>query len=445
MKWLARNYQFTTIKHLLKTPKTALFLDAGLGKTATILATLKLTGGKTLIIAPLRVCYSVWKQEVDKWDNFNQRCTILHGKGKETINDDYDIYLINSEGLPWLYEQMPIHFDNLIVDESTKFKNPSKKTSNGAPSRFQLLVNMLPIFKRRIVMTGTPCANSYLDVWSQIFIVDEGERLGANFFRYKNKYFHNSHWNKFAFILNKGAEAKIQAAIADIVLDIGANGNIELPPIIYNTIDVELTPDARLIYDDMHKELVTLVEDTEIVASASVHARMCCKQIANGAVYDEDKNIKIVHTCKIEALKRLIDAQTAPILVAYEFKHDLIMIRKALGDIPHIGSGVSAKEGAEICDKWNRGEIPVLLGHPKSMAHGLNMQSAGDAVCWFSIPDSLEEYIQLNKRLHRSGVKQTINIYHLVVKKSIDVAIMWRLNEKDGMQINFRECLRNVI
>jgi len=467
-KWIPHNYQVEALSFLLSNPKSGLFLDPGLGKTSTSLSAiriLKMTGQikGVLLIAPLRVIYDVWPPEIEKWSNFNSLThTILHGKGKKTLfGPKKDIYLINPEGLPWLLSQLYeavtkekyIPFNALWIDESTKFKSPKAKT------RFKTIETMLSLFKRVHIMTGTPAARSYLDLWSQIFILDQGKALTPSYYKFRNKYFMTAAYNKFNWLPKKGSLESIKNLISPMILDMSEQDHLKMPPVIYNNITITLPEKAMKTYKDMEQDLFSILDDGEVSAKAAAQSTMKCHQISNGMLYadiPEDlsesdykafmktRDIFLIHKAKIEALKDLIEELNGkPVLIAYHYKHDLSSIRAAIGkDTPYIGSGVSSAKSTQIKDDWNAGKIPVLLGQPQSMAHGLNLQAGGNDICWYSLTWNLEDYIQFNKRVARQGVKGEVRIHHLVASGTIDLAMLGRLGERAKNQQDLREAIK---
>ena len=269
--WPPKNYHLSAISFVLTNAFGALFLDPGLGKTSTTLACIKILMnlGKykgVLLIAPMRVCYSTWPREVKKWANFNgTKYTILHDKTKHTLWENHDLYLINPEGLPWLFKELlaglkegkELPFDILWIDESTKFKNPTSK------ARFELLSDMLCLFKRRYIMTGTPAPKSLMDLWSQIYILDMGKALGANFYHFRNKYFYSEKWAKYDWKLKDFAEDQIKEAVAPIVLEMSAEDYLDLPEISYNDIPIILPTKAMAHYKDMEHRFFIELDDLQ--------------------------------------------------------------------------------------------------------------------------------------------------------------------------------------
>lgn len=475
-RWIPKAYQLTALSFTISNKRGGLFLDPGLGKTSISLATLKILKNAerirgTLLIAPLRPVYSVWPNEIEKWNNFTQIThTILHDEEKSSRlwGAPKDLYLINPEGLPWLFAELldglnqgkKCPFDTLVIDESTKFKNPAVNIAKTKRrTRFGLLKDMLPLFKRRHILTGTPSATSLLDLWSQIYILDDGVALGNNFNKFRRKYFYTEDWDDYNWIPKEGAPDKIHKAIAPLVLDMEAEDHLSMPKILYNYIDVTLPPKALSYYKKMEKEFFIELDEMVASAEAAAQSSMKCHQIANGKVYedipadlDEDeirefkKTRKVIHIhdAKAQALEDLIDELNGkPLLIAYYYRHDLDAILKVCGkDAVHIGSGVSPRKSKKIEKLWNAGKIKILVGHPDSMAYGLNLQENGNDICWYSLPHSLINYIQFNKRIHRQGVIGSVRIHHLVAQSTLDLAIVSRLGERAKQQIDLRRAIK---
>ena len=426
MKWVPHNYQKEALSFLLTNPTSGLFLDPGLGKTSVSLSAIRILRdvGETngvLLVAPLRVCYLFWPLEIIKWDNLNSIThTILHGKGKLSLwGPKKNIYIINPDGLKWLMIELlkgleagkRCPFDTLWIDESTLFKHPTSKTL------FNVIKNMLPLFKRRHIMTGTPSPKSLMDLWSQIYILDKGVSLTMNFYKFRNKNFFKLE-NGFTWVPTKDASKSIHSAISHLILDMYEEDHLDMPSLTYNNICIELDSKSYKYYKEVEHEFFTVIDDNRITAQASAVAGMKCHQIAQGNIYVDipedltDDEIKLfkktrktihVHKNKIEALKELVNELNGkPLLVAYHYRHDLLALQKLFGaNVPYIGGGVSEDDIKRIERHWNAGKLPILLGHPASMGHGLNFQESGNDICWFTLTWNLEHYIQLNKRIHR--------------------------------------------
>lgn len=447
MRFIPHDYQREGIDFLEANPHCGLFADPGLGKTAMVLHLLDRlywrSGGslRVLVIAPLRVVYTVWPEEIDKWDLILSY-SILHGPGKEHRAGQSTVDLLNAENVFWLLDR-PLNYDILVIDESSKFKGYSSK-------RFKALKQKLKGFDRRIILTGTPSPNNLEDLYSQVYIMDRGEALGPNISAYRRKYFYPTAYRNFVEYQPKpGAAQAIQSKIASLVQRIDAATNLDLPPLLEHTIQVELPPAARRIYDDFEKRLFAELEENDggFAVSSAASAYNICRQIANGQLYEPpkalelarpSKNRKIIslHKAKTEALDELVgELQGKPLLVAYHYKHDLAQLRERFGqDTPVMGGDASAKESAQIIDQWNNGELPLLFGHPQSMSHGINLQAGGNDVCWFALTDNLENYLQFVRRVFRQGVKGQVRVHHIIARKTVDEAIMKRLKSKDKTQ-----------
>lgn len=365
-KFTPHPYQFDGIKHLLQHPDAGLFYPPGLGKTATTLAafvTLKKKGvvDKMLVIAPLRVCHMVWPYEVEDWADFEGLSVgVLHGNNKgKVLAEQHDIYVINPDGLQWLLKQK-VKFDlswMLVVDESTVAKNGSSKRS-------KMMHKMARDFGRSVILTGTPAPNGLINLWSQVKILDGGERLGKYITGFRNRYFYPSGYMGYEYKLQDGAESRIYSAIEDIILH-KSQDELDLPERLYNTIKVQLPDKAMKIYNDMKDHLIAELGPQELaVAMNAAVVTGKLKQITNGGMWNEGE-IKFLHDAKtdvVESLTNELDGR--PLLVMYEYKHDLERLLDRFPGAPHIGGGVSTKKSDGICNRWNRGELPLLLVHP---------------------------------------------------------------------------------
>lgn len=450
MKFTPHNYQQKAIKFMIERGCAGLFLDPGMGKTSITLATIKLLKSmkmlnKVLIIAPLRVCYATWPAEIEKWDDFqNLTFEVLHGNKKDgKLHSDADIFITNPESLPWLVAATngkDFPFDMLVVDESSKFKNPSSK-------RFKLIKKLLDKFRRRYILTGSPAPNGLLDLFGQVFIMDKGATFGPYVTHYREKFFYPTGFGGYDWKLKDNSEKEIHNLLQPRVMRLAAEDYLELPPLVEVNINVKLPPEAMKTYIEMERKLKTDVEAGQVIAANSAVATLKCRQISNGGIYtnaieDEYQNI---HMAKAEAVLDLIEElEGQPALVAYDFQHDLDRLKQVLGkDTPHIGSGVSAKKSQELVQAWNRGDIPVLLGHPSSMAHGLNMQESGRAVIWHSLTWNLEEREQFIRRIWRQGQQGRVFVYNIIAENTIDHAIMLAVARKDKSQKALLNALRD--
>lgn len=454
-EWEPHAYQDVATDFLLDRGAAALVLDPGLGKTSIVFAALCILmeeglAKKTLVVAPLRVCQLVWRQEAKKWTQFKHlRITLLHGSKKENaLREDSDIYLINPEGIAWLTAHLwgkKFPFDTVVIDELTKFKNAQAVRS-------KKLTPVLSKVKRVWGLTGSFLPNGYLDLFGQMKILDGGTALGFYFTHYRNKYFEKD-FTGFNYDLRRGASKAIEAKVKPYVLRMSAKDYLELPPLIPDPIKVVMPPKARKKYEEMKKEMVAELEGSVVEAgnAAAVYSKL--KQMANGAVYAGDgvfepRETVHLHNAKIEALEELIEELAGlPLLVGYEFNHDLARIRKALGDVPYIGSGVSGDQAARIEKDWNANRIPVLLAHPASAGHGLNFQLGNAAhICWFSCTWDFELYDQFIKRIFRQG-NEALRVFNhmLLVEDSIDNKTLDAIQGKQLTQSNFYAAINSEI
>lgn len=434
-------YQRISIAFLVVRYGAGLFLDPGLGKTLCFLLAFKILRKlgfvkKLLVVAPLRVAYNVWPQEIEDW-NLGLKCVVLHGSKKlERLDEEADVYIINYDGLPWLAAQPGWHFDMLVLDESSKVKNTATR-------RFKILKSLLHKFKRRYIGTGSPVPNGLLDLFGQIYMLDQGAALGHYITHYRYTFFEPSGYMGYDWKLKDGADKLIHKAIEQLVIRF-SDKLLKLPKIVESNIVVKLPPAARKTYDEMEAVLIARYKNKEIVAANAAAAAGKCRQIASGFVYGENKRAIEVHTEKVEALSDLLDELNGkPLLVAYEYRHELAALLKRFPSAPYIGGRLAGarhrlEDDAEIIGAWNRGELPLLLGNASSMAHGLNMQEAGYAVGWFTLTENLEYYEQFLRRVRRQGNKSShVMLYHFIAEDTIDVSRLKLLHAKDARQRSF--------
>jgi SNF2 family DNA or RNA helicase len=443
--WQPHSYQEKARNFLLSHPNGALFLDPGLGKTSITLAALlelrKKMPLKVLVIAPLRVCYDVWPKEIEQWANFNGiTYSILHGLRKGTaLQQDVELYIINPDGLSWLFANPKLpEFNMLIIDELSKFKHVNTQ-------RFKKLRKYLASFEYRWGLTGSPAANGLLDLFGQALILDMGKSLGSYITHYRLTYFTNV--RPFIWTLKSGADKLIYEKLDDLALRIG-DDVLDMPELVNNNIRVSLPSQAMTLYRKLEQEMIVLFEQQKITAASAAALSTKCRQIANGAVYTapnvdpstgllepRTKKWTPIHDAKLLALKDLIDElQGKPLLVAYEFEHDVARLRD---DFPHgvFTGDYPVEKLPSIIKKWNNGEIPVLFGHPQSIGHGLNLQKGGNHICWFSLTWNYELYDQFNRRLLRQGNENShVYIHHLIAEDTIDEVLLKSLQRKEKGQ-----------
>lgn len=429
------DYQQYSVNFIMDHNNCGLFLEMGLGKTISTLTAIDNLifleeVHKVLVIAPLRVAESTWSNEIDKW-NMNLTVSKILGTEKqriEAINTNADIYIINRDNVKWLVDNYfkTWKFDMVVIDELSSFKSSKSQ-------RFRALRKVRGKVKRLVGLTGTPASNGMMDLWSQIYLLDAGERLGKTLTMYRDTYFKPGKRNGhiiFEYKLRDGAEEQIYSRIGDICVSMKSQDHIKLPERIDNIIEVELKDEAMSRYRRLEDELILEIDDSDITASNAAVLTNKLLQMSNGAIYDESKNVVEIHDEKLKALLDIIEAANGnPVLVFYTYKHDLDRIQKYLFD-NKIKSELLDKDNIA---KWNDGKIDVLLVQPQSAAYGLNIQSGGHIIVWFSPIYSLELYQQANARLYRQGQKDTVIINHICCKNTIDIDVMKAL---DGKCIN---------
>ncbi|EKZ4483583.1 DEAD/DEAH box helicase [Listeria monocytogenes] len=434
IQFVAHDYQEYAINKITATPRCGLFLDMGMGKTVTTLTAISelmynlLEVSKVLVIAPLRVAEDTWSRETEKWSHtaFLQVSKILGPAEcrKEALNQRADIYVINRENLAWLVDYLGKNwdFDMVVVDEFSSFKNSKSQ-------RFKALRKVLPKIKRLVGLTGTPAPNTLLDLWPQIYLLDRGERLGKTKRAYLDKYFtpgaRNGHVI-FEWRLKSGAEDLIHQRISDICVSMKAEDWLEMPERIDNTISIKLPSRARAQYSELEKEFLLEFEHSDVVADSAAVLSNKLLQLANGAIYDENQEYQEIHNKKLEALADIIEESVGqPVLVLYSYKHDEKRILNHLKQY----KPEKIKDSRSI-RKWNAGKTRVLLAHPASAGHGLNLQDGGHIVVWFGLTWSLELYQQANARLFRQGQKKSVIVHHIVAKDTLDEKVIEALSSK---------------
>ena len=398
-----------------------------------------LSVSKVLVIAPLRVARDTWPAEIRKWDHLKDLdVSVIVGDAKTrtaAINRPAMVYIINRENTKWLVEYYEKNgrrwdFDCVVIDELSSFKNHQSQ-------RFKWLRKIRPYVKRWIGLTGTPTSNGLMDLWAEIGILDGGERLGRFIGRYREAYFRPGAMNPhtgivYQYTIRPGAEEQIYRKISDITISMKALDYLKMPEYVSVTHEVQMNPAERDIYDRMKNDLIIPLEDGDIDAVNAASLSNKLLQMSNGAVYDENQSVRLIHQRKLEMLEDLIEAANGqPVLVAYWFRHDKARIQEYLK-----GIGCEAREIKESKDiqDWNTGKIPVALIHPASAGHGLNIQDGGHILIWFGLTWSLELYMQANARLWRQGQKNTVTIHHIITKGTVDEDVMAALEAKDVTQ-----------
>ena len=437
MKYKPHDYQAHTTKFIIDHPEAAIFLGMGMGKTISTLTAIndlvrnRFEIQKVLVIAPIRVARDTWPTELNKWDHLAGLTVspiIGTAKQRETAtNRRADIYTIGRENIPWLVKHHGSRwpYDMVIIDELSSFKNPQAK-------RFKALKKVRPKIHRIVGLTGTPAPNSLLDIWAPFRLIDNGQRLGKYITHYRDQYFTPGRRNGavvYNWNLRQGADQAIYDNIADITVSMRTTDYLQLPEATHQHITVQLPPKARKHIDTLKRDLVLDLDDDTIDAANAATLSLKLQQLAGGAIYNEAGDDYItIHDEKIQALSELVDqAQGNPMLVCYWFKHERDRI---LSTIPN----ARVLDTAQDFHDWNNGDIPVALIHPASAGHGLNLQTGGHIMVWYTTPWSLELYEQANARLHRQGQTEPVSIIHIDTADSIDQTIHQALTRKDTTQ-----------
>lgn len=441
MKYEPHNYQRYAIDYIKEHPISAILLDMGLGKTSITLTAVadllfdSFEVSKVLVIAPLRVAKTTWKDEIQKWEHLKiLKYSIITGTVTErlsALNKQADIYIINRENVQWLVENYKWDFDMVVIDELSSFKSWQSK-------RFKAFMKVRPKVKRIVGLTGTPSSNGLMDLFAEFKILDMGERLGWFISQYRNTYFSPDKRNGHVIYSYKPlpfAEKEIYNKLSDITISMKANDLLKMPELIINNIEVEMNSKEIKLYNKLKKDMFIDIDGKEIdtVNAAALSNKLL--QMANGAIYDDSKAVVEIHNKKLDALDDLIESSNGKsILVAYWYKHDKERIMKRF----------NAQEinTSNDIDKWNNGEMPVALIHPASAGHGLNLQQGGSTIVWFGLTWSLELYQQLNARLYRQGQKETVVIHHIITKNTIDENVIKALEKKDLSQNSLIEAVK---
>lgn len=442
MKYKPHNYQQFATDFILNQSICCLMLDMGLGKTVITLTALwqlaldSFDVSRVLVIAPKRVAEDTWPKELMKWEHLTGLTSSLvlgsAAERKAALQRKAFLYIINRENVAWLVRNHYWDFDMVVIDELSSFK------SNKA-ERFKAMKKVRPMVTRIVGLTGTPAPNTLLDLWPQMYLMDMGQRLGRFIGGFRDRFFLPDKRNReiiYSYKPREGAEDAIYALISDICISMKAADYLDMPERIDNRIEVSMSPKERKLYDDFQKDMVLSIGDEELDAVNVAALSNKLLQMANGAVYGEDKKVIPIHDRKLDALEDLVEAANGkPLLVAYWYKHDLQRIKARFKNARCIDT-------AKDIDDWNAGKIPLALIHPASAGHGLNLQDGGCTIVWFGLTWSLELYQQLNARLWRQGQKHTVVIHHIVTKGTHDEDVMRALENKDTRQSALIEAVR---
>lgn len=443
MKYVPHEYQKTAYDFILEHEKAGLMLDMGLGKTVITLTAInelmfnRFETARVLVIAPKRVAEDTWSRESDKWDHTKHfRISKILGDAatrKAALKAEADIYVVNRENVKWLVDAGGWKFDMVVIDELSSFKS-------NASQRFKALRKVMPLVKRVVGLTGTPTPNGLIDLWPQIYLLDRGERLGKTVTGYRDRYFYPGSRNGYTVYTWKPkpeAEKAIQKKISDICISMTAEDYLSLPERIDNIVNVRLSKEEAEKYDRFEMEQLMQIDEHEVVALSAAAVSNKLLQMANGAVYDMDKTVINVHNRKLEALEDILEFNDGPVLVFYNFKHDY----DRLVDYFSKYEPRKLDTSQDIAD-WNAGKIRLLLAHPASVGHGLNIQAGGNVIVWFGLTWSLELYQQANARLYRQGQTKNVIIHHLVTKGTVDEDVMKALSRKNAGQAALLEAIK---
>ena len=452
--WVPRDYQERAVGLAISQACLGLLLSPGRGKTTIIYCALSILLSKrlikkTLVIAPLRVCYNVWPVQCKSWAEFaHLRVTIVHGKDKEKnlYDPNYDIYCINPEGLAWLCDDpkrlahLRANFDVLVVDESVKFKNTGTQ-------RFKLLRKFVKNFKRRYILTGTFTPNGLLDLFGQIFILDEGASLGQWITHYRTKYFYATDYLGYDLAPHPWASEEIARKIAPLTLVLNGKEGLNLPELSVQDIFVSLDARARALYTQMENDMIMALESDTIIAANAAVATSKCRQVANGGIYGnaKDGTWEDVHDAKVEALEDLIEELSGEsLLVVYEFGFDLDKLQRRFKTLRRLTTGNPTRDATEI-QGFSNGTTRLGAGQFSSISLGIDgLQNSCHHIAMFGIPWDLQSYIQVIDRVHRSGQKFDVTIHRILARDTVDERVLKVLGDKDATQEGFLKLLKSM-
>lgn len=448
MQYQPHTYQQKATEAIIDNPRFALFLDCGLGKTVSTLTAINelmlnsFEISRVLVIAPKRVAEMTWSEELCKWDHLsNLSVAVAVGTKAEriaAINLRAMITTINRENVIWLLDYLKMHklkwdFDMVVLDELSSFKDSKSK-------RFRALKQILPKVKRVVGLTATPAPNNLQELWPELFLIDAGQRLGKTVTAFRNRWFTPGRRNGpmvYEWLAKNGAEEEIYSAISDVTLSMQACDYLDMPERIDNRVYVDLSPAEMVKYRELEKHFLLDLDGEVVVANSKAVVGNKLLQLANGSVYGEygDRAIK-VHDHKLDALEELIEAQNGrPVIVYYSYKFDLEAI------LSRFPSAIKL-DNTRTIEAWNAGKVPILLVHPASAGHGLNLQAGGSTIIWYGLTWSLELYLQACARLWRQGQKQTVIVHHILARGTVDERVMQALAKKDMNQNALLQALK---
>lgn len=466
------HYQERAAAHVAAHPRSMLWMGLGLGKTSsTLTAVTELMNSfqvyGVLVVAPLRVAQMTWPREIGKWSHLKHLTySLIHSSaaGKKALHyrkwatrKPAHIYLVNYEGLQWLVQELiteflakgqPLPFNMIVIDECTKIKSTRVQEGGewGAALR-----KILPYIPWRVGLTATPAPNGLGDLFGQYLVLDDGERLGTSYTRFRDAYFTPGGYGGYSYTVTESGEKFIQERVADITLQMDTKDYLELPPVNFNNIEVTIPRNMQLKYEEMERQMFIEFDSGATIEmdNAAVLTNRC-RQFSNGAMYHipEDKTqFEELHEAKLDALCEIIEALNGePLLVGYQFQHDVARIKKRLDklhtDYVHFDRKIKGHQVKELEDRWNRREIPVMIGHGQSIGHGLNLQYGCNNLAWFGLPWSSEEYDQFNGRIDRQGQTRPVMIHRLLAVNTLDYAVLAAQERKAKTQQDLRAAVQ---
>lgn len=447
MKYNPHGYQSYCEQRVLSDLSLGLFVDMGLGKTAITLSAIneliynRFEVSKVLVIAPKKVAQMTWNLEAAKWDHLSHlRISKMIGTAQQRIralNTPADIYVINRDNISWLvdYDRNNWRFDMVVVDELSSFKSHKAQ-------RFRALRYVRPHISRFVGLTGTPASNGLIDLWAQVYLIDGGERLGKSISHFRSRYCdcetHGGHFTSYD--LKQGANEAIRAAISDICISMKAEDYLELPEITVVDTPVCLDAASSARYKKFERDMLLHIDENTLDAGTAAALSIKLLQFANGAVYDEDRNVVEVHAEKLDILSEMVEGLNGqPAILYYNFRHDCDRIMRQFAK-----SGLRVRQLVTDKDQydWNAGRIDLLIAHPASAGYGLNLQDGGHHIIWFGLNWSLELYEQANKRLHRQGQTNNVIVHRLITQGTRDVDVAAALEGKADVQRALMEALK---
>lgn len=441
------HYQDFAFNHIMDNPFCGVFLDMGLGKTVITATAINrmiyedMSYEKVLVIAPKQVTLTVWKQELQKWDHLKHlRVSIVWGSEPERLRAlrvKADVYVTNRDNIVWMVKlfQSKWPFRVVVLDEASSFKNPSTQ-------RFKHMKMVRPQVRRLIELTGTPAPNGLLDLWAPMYLLDEGQRLGATLGGYRERYFtHKNPGERFSgYRLRPDCKEVIYNKISDICISMKSEDYLDLPPLIENDIYLELDKETQAVYNEFEEESIIEIANQEITALNAAALSNKLLQMANGAIYNIDKTWTLVHDVKLDRMEEIVEeAMGKPIICFYSYRHDLDRIQKRF---PYARV---MKHPEKDVEEWNEGKIKLLVLHPASAGHGLNLQFGGNIMIWFGLTWSLELYLQAIKRIYRPGQEQHVIMHKLIMRKTMDIDVLRSNREKKDGQDALMEAVKAVV